>query len=618
MSAPSLSEVRILALLAGDASESDIQAAIGTLVAEAAAEDERAEVVQLGRYALELQRARAEDRRRARALTALSDTAADLASHRNVDELLTAICRRARLLLATDVAYVTLRDDTVGDTYVHTTDGIVSEAFRTMRLPVGTGLGGLVAQTGEPEATADYTGDDRLSHSRDVDARVAAEGLRAIVAAPLKRGSEIFGVLLSGSREVRQFEPSEVALFASLASHAAIALENARLIESSQATLADLERAHEALQRHAHHVERVGAVYEQLAEVALQGGDIDDLLEAVVTRVPGEIELRGRSEELLHTDRAAGWASDSGEWLEAPVLAGSEALGVLRLRTSEAEGVASEILERTAVLVAGILLSRQAQSEAQHRRRSILLEELLADRSPSSAELGRRAVRAGIALDAELVVLVIALDESAERWAWLRATQTAAERRAVVGTVGGRVVVIEAGNDASTTADAWSACMRTGDGDRPTIGAAAGAIGIQGVRASHRDARRALDILLALGRGGSWATLADLGFFGQMLSLPGRADLRAFLDRTLGAIKAYDSRKGADLLMTLEAFLAEGGHLANTARALGIHINTLYQRLERLDRILGEGWRESDRRLELHLAVRLDAIEQNLPGGRRE
>ena len=283
MLAPRPSEVRILALLAGDAFETDIQTAIAQLIAEARTEDKRAEIAEFGRYVLELQRARAEDRRRARGLTALSDTAADLASHRNVDELLTAICRRARLLLSTDVAYVTLRDDTVGDTYVHTTDGIVSDAFRTMRLPAGTGLGGLVAQTGEPEATADYASDDRLSHSVDVDSRVAAEGLRAIVAVPLKRGSEIVGVLLSGSREVRQFEPSEVALFASLGSHAAIALENARLIQGSQRTLADLERAHVALQRHADHVERVGALYEQLAAVALQGGDIDDLLEAVVT-----------------------------------------------------------------------------------------------------------------------------------------------------------------------------------------------------------------------------------------------------------------------------------------------------------------------------------------------
>ena len=72
-------------------------------------------------------------------------------------------------------------------------------------------------------------------------------------------------------------------------------------------------------------------------------------------------------------------------WLEAPVLAGSDGLGVLRLRTSEADGFGSDILQRSAVLVAGILLSRQAQSEAQHRRRSILLEELLAERGGSRA-----------------------------------------------------------------------------------------------------------------------------------------------------------------------------------------------------------------------------------------
>lgn len=617
MSASSLSEARILALLAGDASESDIQRAMARLIAEADTEDRRAEIAELGHYAVELQRARAEDRSRARGLTALIDTAADLASHRNVDELLTAICRRARLLLATDVAYITLRDETVGDTYVHTTDGIISETFRTMRLPAGTGLGGLVAQTGQPEATADYTSDDRLAHSRDVDDRVAAEGLRAIVAVPLQRGSEIFGVLLSGSREVRQFDPSEVALFASLASHAAIALENARLIEGSQATLADLEQAHEALQRHAHHVERVGAVSEQLAAVALGGGDIDDLLEAVATRLAGEIELHGPSGELLHTSRTQGPAPDASNWLQAPVLAGSDELGVLRLRTPEAEGIATEILERSAVLVAGILLSRQAQSEAQHRRRSILLEELLTERGAPSAELQRRAVRAGIALNAELVVLVIALDESAERWAWLRAAQTAKQRRAVVGTVSGRVVVIEAASDAAAVADAWSAAMRTGDQNPPTIGAAAGAGGAEGTRASHRDALRALNILLALGRSGSWATIADLGFFGQMLGLSGQTDLRSFLDRTLGAVKAYDSRKGAELLPTLEAFLTEGGHHANSARVLEIHINTLYQRLDRLDQVLGEGWRESDRRLELNVAVRLDAIEQHLTGEHR-
>jgi len=65
----------------------------------------------------------------------------------------------------------------------------------------------------------------------------------------------------------------------------------------------------------------------------------------------------------------------------------------------------------------------------------------------------------------------------------------------------------------------------------------------------------------------------------------------------------------------LEAYLAESGHLAATARRLGIHINTLYQRLDRLDEALNNGWRESDRRLGLHLAVRLAALVQQLGHG---
>lgn len=608
-------EALILALLVEDASETELKRALASLRAEANGDDERARVDQLGRYALELRHARAEDRRRTLGLTALSDTATDLAAHLEVDQLLQAICRRARLLLGTDVAYVTLRDDAIGDTYVQATDGIVSEAFRTMRLPAGTGLGGLVAQTGRPESTADYASDHRLQHSPDVDQRVAAEGLAGIVAAPLRRGREVFGVLMSGSREVRNFDASEVALFASLASHAAVALHNARLIQHSRQTLADLARAHDALQRHAQRIERVGEIHEQLATLALQGGEVGDLLEAVVTRLPGEIELRAATGETLESYSAPASDKEMGEWIEAPVLTGADELGALRVRTADPEAIAGEVLQRAAVLVGSLLLSRQAHSEAQHRYRSMLLEELLAERHGAGAEHRERAARAGIALDSEHVVLVLAPDASVQRWAWLHATRLADRRRAVVGTVARRLVVIEAGDDAAAAATAWGDLLHDADGRPATIGVAAGAIGAEGVRAGHRDARRALNILLALDRRGSWATSAELGIFGQMLGRAGDGDLRGFLDRTLGAVRTYDTRRGADLARTLEAYLAEGGHLAATARRLGIHINTLYQRLDRLDEVLDSGWRESDRRLELHLAVRLAALEQQLEHG---
>jgi DNA-binding PucR family transcriptional regulator len=602
----------ILALLVDDVSDADLRDALTRRLAAAGDDDERLAIEQLGQLAFELHRARADDRRRALGLTALSDTATDLAAHLEVDELLAAICRRARLLLGTDVAYVTLRDEVAGDTYVHATDGIVSEAFRTMRLPTGTGLGGLVAATGRPEATADYVNDERLQHDPEIDRRVTTEGLSGIVAAPLKRGREVFGVLLSGSRERRQFEPGEVSLFASLASHAAIALHNARLIQRAHDTLADLARAHEALREHADRVERVGEIHAELAALALEGAQIGDLLETVVRHLPGEIELLAASGEPLEVRSALAAGHGVTHSITAPILAGAEELGVLRMRTIASEGFAEDVVQRTAVLLASLMLSRQAETEARHRYRSMLLEELLTERVAGGVELRRRAVRAGIALDTEHVVLVVAPHASGERWAWLTAARSATQRHAVVGTVGGRIVVIEQGADAAGVAQTWSDVLRAPDGSRPTIGVAGGAMGAGDVRTSHRDAGRALNILLALDRAGVSASMAELGIFGQMLGHAGAGELRAFLTRTLGPVQAYDASRGTDLLPTLEAFLAETGQLANTARRLGIHINTLYQRLARLDEVLGADWREPDRRLELHVAVRLRALQRDL------
>lgn len=72
-------------------------------------------------------------RRREAELSALYDTASDLAALTDLDELLTAIVRRARALLQSDVAYLSLNDDERGDTYMRVTDGATSAEFRPRR-----------------------------------------------------------------------------------------------------------------------------------------------------------------------------------------------------------------------------------------------------------------------------------------------------------------------------------------------------------------------------------------------------------------------------------------------------------------------------------------------------
>lgn len=603
--------VAVLERLARDAPEPELREVLAALWAQAADGAARADVGRLEEAALRVHRSRVDDQGRAAGLTALSETAADLATHRDLDGLLAAICRRVRLLLGTDVAYITLSEGTGGDAYIRTTDGVVSEAFRSMRLPAGRGIGGLVAQTGRPEMTADYVNDERLAHVRDVDRRVEAEGLRAIVAVPMRRGDEILGVVLSGSRAVRHFEPREVALFASLADHAAIAVESARLLEDSRQALNDLARAHAAVRAHAERVKLVSAAQERLAGLALGGASVADLVEAAAGIVGGRLELRDPEGLVLVAGGASAKAPGEGDaWLERRVLGGADHLGTLSAVAPDDPGTAADVLERAAALVAGVLLQERVDTEAEYRRRGRLLEELLDGATLPPPALPRPA------LDGPHVVVVAAASAAAQRWAWLIAARTATPEHGLVATAAGRTVIVVPGDDPEAAGQRWSDVLRGSDGARPTVGAAVSATGAAGLPAAHREADGVVSLLLAMGNPGRAATSAELGIFGAMLGEQAAPDLLRFLDRTLGPVVAHDSKGGTQLLSVLSAFFEEHGQLANTSRRLGIHVNTLYQRLARVTQLLGEDWRESDRQLELHLALRLRALDEHLAGSR--
>ncbi|WP_345714287.1 PucR family transcriptional regulator, partial [Kineococcus glutinatus] len=141
-----------------------------------------------------------------------------------------------------------------------------------------------------------------------------------------------------------------------------------------------------------------------------------------------------------------------------------------------------------------------------------------------------------------------------------------------------------------------------------TVGAAGPGSGPAGVAGLHRDALRCCEALLALERTGEGAGADDLGVYGLLLHEAGREDLARFVQRVVGPVLAHDAERGSDLARTLLAYYDAGGNLARTAGALYVHVNTLYQRLERIGSLLGDGWRCGDRALQVHLALRVHAV----------
>jgi sugar diacid utilization regulator len=293
-----------------------------------------------------------------------------------------------------------------------------------------------------------------------------------------------------------------------------------------------------------------------------------------------------------------------------PIMAGAEFLGALVLaREADLGDGDLRMLERAAQVTALLLLNQRSLAEAEHRVRGELLDDLLAVPQRDPESLRRRAALLGLDLDRDhaLVVARPATGDERRR-VTAEAVALARELGGLAGEHGGGLVLLLPDQRPATVAATVARRLAGAAGVAVTIGGAGPACGLDGLVEAYAEARRCLRVLLALGREGQWATPEELGVYGLLLGQAGRDELARLVERTLGPVLRYDAQRGSDLLGTLEAFFATGGGIARTAADLYVHVNTLYQRLERIGRLLGPSWRESDRALEIQLALKVHRL----------
>jgi purine catabolism regulator len=97
--------------------------------------------------------------------------------------------------------------------------------------------------------------------------------------------------------------------------------------------------------------------------------------------------------------------------------------------------------------------------------------------------------------------------------------------------------------------------------------------------------------------------LADLRLRGLLQLLRGDARVETFVARELGALLRYDEAHGTDLAGLLATYLAEAGNKAATAARAHLARPTLYERLARIERVLGVSLDSGESRTSLHVAL---------------
>ncbi|MDA5280866.1 GAF domain-containing protein [Streptomyces sp. Isolate_45] len=611
----------LLGLLALGAPAEDLARPVADARAAGAPAGELADLEEATRAALDVHRTLAQHRTREAELTALFDTAGDLAALRDLDAVLRAITHRAKQLLHTDVTYLSLNDEGAGDTFMRVTDGSVSAAFQQLRLGMGEGLGGLVAQTARPYATGDYQSDPRFRHTGPIDRAVGEEELHAILGVPLRLGPKVIGVLFAADRNPREFSAREVALLSSLADHAAIAIDGARLLEETRRALSELGVASRTIQENSDALRRAEEAHDRLTGLVLRGGDIAEVAAAIGTLLDGGTlvhdadgtELarsrtgsRPAPAEAVAASRAGGRAVPlDGTWVCA-VLAGPEILGSVTLTGRPGlDAAGRRLFERAATVAALLLLLRRSVAETEDRIRGELLGDLL---SPAAdpAGLAVRARRLGVDLARPQALFVLHSDAAPRPRLLAAAAHQARARRGLAGVHHDHAVLMAPSEAPGPDAVALASALGRAVGGPVTVGAAGTNGDCATLPAAHGEALRCLSALRALGRAGDGGTLAGLGFLGVLLGEG--PDLTSYVRTTLGPLLEYDERRGSDLVHTLRTYFAAGMSQSRAKDLLHVHVNTVVQRLDRIGRLLGADWQSPDRALELQLALRLHQV----------
>ncbi len=228
----------------------------------------------------------------------------------DAQEALQLILREAVRLMRAASGSVVLVNPTSRYVEIHASYGLPPD-LADCRLPVGVGITGWVARTGQPARVGDVTRDPRY-------VRLRAE-VRSELAVPLLLNNEVRGVLNVDADRIDAFTPEDQTLLQELALQAARVIQNTWLYEQLRLK---------------------ARLFESLASVGQAINSTLNLADAlqVITREASQL-MDARMASLLLLD-------ESKEWLESRASHGAGPDYIARPRLSVAESLVGNVVRR--------------------------------------------------------------------------------------------------------------------------------------------------------------------------------------------------------------------------------------------------------------------------------
>jgi sugar diacid utilization regulator/putative methionine-R-sulfoxide reductase with GAF domain len=574
----------------------------------------------------------------ARELSFLVRLAQAAASTQKPDELLDLIIREATSAMGTDVCSLYLVKPPGRELLLTATNGLNETMVGKVVMRVGEGITGWVADTRRPAVVPDV---DKEPHWKWVPG-LDEDRFRSMLSVPIESGPRLVGVLNVQSTELRDFDSGDIDFLRAIAAQVAGILERSELQRQMEVQLAEIQLSHD--------------IHERFTKLSLEGAGISSILEVVGSLAGGHAALYAADGYRV---RGVGVSSDgmpqrihvpqplaqpgarevrinAGRPARAldvvPVRAGADLLGLLAVAVDE-QTVDSHgrrrALEHGSTVLALELSKERAAAEVERRLRGDLVEEVLAGgmEGDEAERVARQAERLGHRLPHRAWVVVLEPDDDETEAALAGRAQQDRLDAALSGLIRSRLpgalTLVRSASAVFLIPDDAAADLAAVEklaglilsGAAPVMKPGSASVGIGNLAnsvgelaRSHVEARQALRLTRRAGGRARVASYRSLGAFRLLLEVQSPDALRRFVEELLGTLLKYAESRDTPLLETLEALSAARWVRRAAARQLGIHINSMSYRVERIQSLTGLQLDDPETRVAISIALRARAM----------
>ncbi|MES2666198.1 MAG: helix-turn-helix domain-containing protein [Pseudomonadota bacterium] len=576
-----------------------------------------------------------------RGLNLLIDTTHDLSSTLSLQDLLRTIVSRARSLVAANIAWLTILDEDDSVFRMVAAEGHLSPATAEMTSRFEYGAVSLIMKTKSFFDTQDYLADQRFRHMPELDQAFRAEKIMSLAGFPILSEGKVQGLLFVADRYGRKLSGREISVLGSFALHAGAAMRNARAFTLLSDALAEADRTRAALIDHIQRVEASAAAHDEMTSLLARGADLPVFMQRMANQIDGAILLVDGAQAVREEFASAAYqghlAGDLREGRMDPALLlsgiaksrqsgrsvvlldqgderclaialhggsggqGGRGESLIVCHRGSLDAIDIRNLERSTVALSIAKLWTERRETEKLIATSTLLRHLILVNPPDLSTLSAIRDRLALRSDQPVQLALIAVT-GLDRAAQTEMVRTAAARlNLLVDLVDDTYLAIGPEDPVRSLVDRLA--RQSGVGgilSDPFTDMAQTA-------AQYARLEQALRVLQKMGRLGRFLAQREVNLFARLFEGGDAGRIARYARETLSRIEDRDPRQKTRLKQTLLCFFDCQYNIARTAETLGIHINTVRQRLDTLRDITG-GWDDPVAALELHVALRLDEI----------